>query len=138
MAIDIQNVSSISHAGQMQSVSFDIVDVVDGQASAGECSVFVKYKNRTETIVAYDGQLVPPFDNTSTRASIANGYRFTLIPFGGWQTDFTLIFDTGSAAAIEDAAEDWRFTFEAVTESEDYGFVVDAVTESENYEDLNP
>lgn len=78
-----------------QPVTFDITDVDPGLATV---VVMMKYTLETDTTVIHDGtNFVGLFDNDDTsRTAITDGYRFTILPSGGWRSDFTL-----SAVAVD-------------------------------------
>lgn len=135
MAISITNVGARNKINRANHLTFDAVDPVDGRpAVAAGLHVYVKYSKRTEEIVAYRGIFVSPFFKTSRLEEITNGYRFHLMPFGGWPDSARLIFGTGASVALAlGETDDWGWIGDAVTESEDYGAIVAAVTETEDY-----
>lgn len=84
-------------AARTTPIEFDVTDVTPGIALI---IVWVKFSNRTDTLVVFDGvSLLWPFD-LSTVTPITNGYHFAVLPRGGWPSDCTVSFH---ARAIDQA-----------------------------------
>lgn len=72
-----------------QAVSFEVTDIDPGIAML---MVTMKYALETDTTVVYDGtSFLGLFDNTDTSVeAITDGFRFTLLPSGGWRSEFSI------------------------------------------------
>lgn len=72
-----------------QAVTFDVTDIDPGIALI---MVTMKYDLEVDTTVVYDGtNFVGLFDNDeTTKTAITDGFRFTLLPSGGWRGTFSI------------------------------------------------
>jgi len=96
--------SGITPAGILNAAStlimFDVTDPVnpiDQPAAAGVFLVviWVRYAPPydQQTLLAYDGaNFVAPFVGNSSRTIIPNGFRFEILPVGGWAANIDQVF----------------------------------------------
>lgn len=65
------------------------LDVTDANPGLRLVVLTLQYADRPEILVVHDGDdFVAPFDSdTSARTMVIGGYRYVILPRGGWRTD---------------------------------------------------
>jgi hypothetical protein len=88
VTIDLQNLSPVdmSQIGRREPVTFDLVETSNPYLSL--LHVRVKFANRTEELLVYDGtKFVWPFHSRSTISTFGRTHRVTVAPAGPWEDD---------------------------------------------------